>query len=412
MQKALELFLGIMTAMGGFVEIGELTFALNAGARFGYALLFVVVLGTVGIVVYSEMAGRVAAVTGQPVFSLIRERVGLDVGLVTLVAALAVNLLTCAAEIGGIALLWQLAGGGAYRMWVAGAFAFLVIAVSVLPFKWIERVFGLGGLLLVVFLVVAWSEVRDWGELAAGFLPHLPEVESSRDYRLFAYYAVALVSSVMLPYETYFYASGAIEDGWKPADIRLNRVIAIVGSALGSLLCVALIVIGDRFFAPLGIAPEMPGLAALAPAAQFGRAGLFIALAGMFFAFAGAAIETALSGAYSLAQFFGWPWGKFRRARDAPRFTLAWLGTFVVAALVIGSGIDPVAIVEYAIVFSVVILPLTYFPLLLAAGDPKVMGEHANGPVAKVLGWSYLALVTVAGIAAIPLLALTHGGQG
>ncbi|MFO1399162.1 MAG: divalent metal cation transporter [Burkholderiales bacterium] len=412
MQKALEIFLGIMTAVGGFVEVGELTFALNAGVRFGYTLLFVVAVGTVGIIVYSEMAGRVAAVARQPVFNVIRERVGLDVGLVTLVAALAVNLLTCAAEIGAIALLWQLAGGGAYRMWVAAAFAFLVLAVWVLPFKWIERVFGLGGLLLVIFAVVAWGEVRDWGEVAAGFVPQLPPVESAREYRLFAYYTVALVSSIMLPYETYFYAAGAIEDRWKPEDIPLNRVIAIVGSALGSSLCIALIVIGDRFFAPLGIAPQMPGVAALAAAEQFGRAGLFIALAGMFFAFAGAAIETALSGAYSLAQFLGWPWGKFRRPRDAPRFTFAWLATFLLAALVIASGVDPVSVVEYAIVFSVVILPLTYFPLLLTAGDPKVMGRHANGPVAKVLGWFYLALATVAGIAAIPLLALTHGGQG
>ena len=61
MSGFLELFLGILTAMGGFVEIGELTFAVNAGAKFGYALLWVAVVGTLGIIVYGEMAGRVAA---------------------------------------------------------------------------------------------------------------------------------------------------------------------------------------------------------------------------------------------------------------------------------------------------------------------------------------------------------------
>jgi len=39
MNKAAELFLGILTAMGGFVEIGELTFTLGAGMHFGYQLL-------------------------------------------------------------------------------------------------------------------------------------------------------------------------------------------------------------------------------------------------------------------------------------------------------------------------------------------------------------------------------------
>jgi hypothetical protein len=64
MQKVLEIFLSILTAVGGFVEIGELVFAVDAGAKFGYSLLWVVLLGTVGIIVYGEMSGRIAAVTG------------------------------------------------------------------------------------------------------------------------------------------------------------------------------------------------------------------------------------------------------------------------------------------------------------------------------------------------------------
>ncbi|MDQ3746988.1 MAG: divalent metal cation transporter, partial [Acidobacteriota bacterium] len=106
MKKWVEIFLGILTAMGGFVEVGELVFSVNAGARFRFSLLWVVALGTVGIIAYCEMAGRIAAVREQPVFNLIRERAGFNAGLVTLVAANVVNLLTCTAEIGGIALLW------------------------------------------------------------------------------------------------------------------------------------------------------------------------------------------------------------------------------------------------------------------------------------------------------------------
>ena len=132
----------------------------------------------------------------------------------------------------------------------------------------------------------------------------------------------------------------------------------------------------------------------------------------MLFAFGGAAIETALSSAYGLAQFLGSPWGKFRRPREAPRFTLAWVATLALAALVIASGVDPVRVVEYAIVFSVVVLPLSYFPLLVVANDRRVMREHANGPLMRWLGGAYLALVVVAALAAIPLLILTHGGQG
>jgi Mn2+/Fe2+ NRAMP family transporter len=216
----------------------------------------------------------------------------------------------------------------------------------------------------------------------------------------------------MLPYETYFYSSGAVEDKWKPSDISLNRVIVIVGFVLGSALCVALIMIGAQYFGPRHIEPQLPGIVADSAAVQFGVAGLLVAIAGMFFAFAGAAIETALTSAYNIAQFFGWPWGKFRRPRDAARFTLAWIAAFAVAAVIVLTGVDPVSVVEYSIVFSVVILPLTYLPLLLVAGDERLMGAHANGRLANVLGWSYMGVTTVAAVSAIPLLILTHGGQG
>ena len=412
MKKFLEIFLGILTAMGGFVEVGELTFALNAGSRFDYSLLWVVPLGTLGIIVFCEISGRVAAVRGQPVFNLIRERVGFNAGLVTLVAANAVCLLTCAAEIGGIALLWQLLSGWPYRLLVLLALAFFLLVVWFFKFDWIERVFGLLGLLMIVFIVAAYAMEPDWGAMAEGFIPKAPVVESSRELLVYGFFAVSLLSSIMLPYETYFYASGAIEDHWKPSDVNLNRIIVLIGFTLGGLLAVAIITVGAEFLAPRSIEAQLPGTAALAVSSEFGRAGLIVALLGMFFAFAGAAIETALSSAYNLSQFLGWPWGKFRPPQQASRFTLSWIVVLVLATLVILTGIDPIKVVEYAIVFSVVILPFTYFPMLMIAQDKEVMGEYANGPLAATLGWFYFILITVAAIAALPLMIATHGGNG
>jgi Mn2+/Fe2+ NRAMP family transporter len=412
MGKIADVFLGILTAMGGFVEIGELTFTLNAGTRFGYALLWVVLLGTGGIMVYCEMAGRIAAVKRQAVFSLIRERDGFSAGLLALVTANVVNLLTCAAEVGGVALLWQLLSGWPYRAMLVAALVFFVVVVWSTPFEWIERIFGLGGLLLVVFIFAALRFDPDWARVAAGFVPRLPPAIEGRDSLLLAFYAVALLSSIMLPYETYFYASGGIEDHWKPGDVALNRVIVVVGFGLGALLAMALVVVGAEYFRAHSVEPALPGTAALAAADALGNVGLYVALLGMFFAFAGAAIETALSGAYNLAQFAGWPWGLDKRPRDAARFALSWVAVFALATLVVLTGVDPVSVVEYSIVFSVFVLPLSFFPVLAVARDKGIMGKHANGPIANALGWFYLAVITVAALAAIPLFVLTHGGQG
>jgi manganese transport protein len=412
MAKFAEVFLGILTAMGGFVEIGELTFSVNAGTQFGYQLLWVVALGTLGIIVYGEMAGRIAAVKHRPVFSLIRERTGYRAGLATLIAANIVCILTCSAEIGGVALIWQLLSDWSYRFLLPLALVFFLLSVWLLPFQWIERVFGLGGLLMIVFIVALVALHPDWSAMAAGFVPRWPQVEGSRDTLLYFYYAVALSSSIMLPYETYFYASGGIEDEWQPSDITLNRVIVVIGFALGSLLAISLVGAGAEFFGPRDIDPQRPGTTALAPAMVYGTLGLLIALLGMFFAFAGAAIETALSSAYNLAQFAGWPWGKVKRPREAARFTLTWSVVFVVGTLIALLGVDPVQVVEYSIVFSIVVLPFTYFPVLMVARDKRIMGEHANGPLGNALGWFYLVFISLAALAAIPLFVITHGGRG
>jgi manganese transport protein len=411
MNKTLEIFLGILTAMGGFVEVGELVFSVNAGAKFGYSLLWVVALGTLGIIVFGEMSGRIAAVTNQPIFSAIRERTGYTAAFGTLLAANAASLLTCAAEIGGVALMLKLLFGGNYFLLLIVGLIFFLVVIWFLSFQAIERIFGLLGLLMVIFVVTVVYLQPDWTSFGKGFIPNVPAVESNKDYATYAYFGVALLSSIMLPYEMYFYAAGAIEDGWNATYITINRVIVIVGFALGSLLSVALLVAGAIFFGPLSIEPQIPGTVALAPASLFGKWGLILALLGMFFAISGAAIENALTCTYNLSHFLGWNWGKFRPAKDAPRFHIAWMVTLLLATVIVITGIDPVQIVEYAIVFSVVILPLTFLPILLAANDEDYMGPFANGWLAKSLGWFYLVIITLAAIAAIPLLIYTHGGK-
>jgi Mn2+/Fe2+ NRAMP family transporter len=92
--------------------------------------------------------------------------------------------------------------------------------------------------------------------------------------------------------------------------------------------------------------------------------------------------------------------GKFRKPAGAARFTLAWIAMFALALLIIITGVDPVMVVEYSIIFSVIILPLTYLPLLMAAGDKTLMGPFVNGRLAKSLGWFYLLLICLAALAA------------
>jgi Mn2+/Fe2+ NRAMP family transporter len=399
--------LGILAAIGGFVDIGDLVFNVAAGATFGYELLWVIVVGVVGISVYSEMCGRVAAVSQKAVFDAVRERVGFGAGLLTLVAAQTVNLMTLAAEVGGVAVCLRLLSDLPYRWLILVAILALGLVVWVVSFEWIERIFGYGGLCLLVFAVAAVALKPDWGAVADGFVPHL----NRDDTLLYLYFAVGLLGAAMTPYEVYFYSSGAVEERWTAKDLGINRANAVVGYSLGGSLSVALMITGAALFLGHGIEPETLGTIAMGAQIPLGEVGLLLALIGILFAVGGASIDTLFAGAYNLAQFLGWEWGRFRSPAGAPRFTLTWLVLLVLAFGVVMTGVDPVILTEYAVIFSVVALPLTYLPILLVANDRAYMGTHANGRLANVLGVAYLLIILTVSLSAIPLMILTNVGQ-
>jgi len=304
--KIFGVALGILAAVGGFVDIGDLVFNVAAGATFGYQLLWVVVVGVIGIVTYSEMCGRVAAVSDKAVFDAVRERVGFKAALGALVASEVVNLMTLAAEIGGVAICLQLLSGLPYRLLIVLAVVALAVVIWVTSFEWIERTFGYGGLCLLVFAVAAVKLGPDWAEVGRGFAPHVAQ----NDPLLYAYFAVGLVGAAMTPYEVYFYSSGAVEEEWTAEDLGLNRANAIVGYGLGGFLSFALMITGGALFLGHGIEPEHLGSIALGAEVPLGQIGLLLALLGILFAVGGASIDTVFSGAYNLVQFCGWEWGR------------------------------------------------------------------------------------------------------
>jgi Mn2+/Fe2+ NRAMP family transporter len=407
-KPVLSIALGILAAIGGFVDIGDIVFNVAAGAAFGYQLLWAVVVGVGGIITYAEMCGRVAAVSEKAVFDAVRERLGFSAGLVALVAGELVNLLTIAAEIGGIAIVLQLLSGLPYRALLVLAVLALGLVLWLMPFQWIERVFGYLGLALLVFAVAAIKLHPDWSQVAHGLVPST----GTGNGWVYAYFVVGLVGAAMIPYEVYFYSSGAVEERWTPKDLGTNRANVLIGYSLGGLLSFALMISAGALLLPRGIDAQLLGTVALVAQSPLGQIGLILALVGMLFAVSGAAIDSGFSGAYSIAQFFGWEWGKYRHNAGAPRFTLAWIVMLVLGFLIVVTGVDPVLVTEISVIFSVVALPLTYVPILLVANDRAYMGSHANGPVANVFGVFYLLVVVVIAVAAVPLLLLSNLGQG
>jgi manganese transport protein len=408
-KKVFGVALGILTAIGGFVDIGDLVTNALVGSRFGLSLVWVVAVGVLGICVFAEMSGRVAAISGRATFDLIRERLGPRVGLLALAGSMAVTLLTFIAEIGGVALALELTTSVNEFLWVplAGAAVWLVLWRT--KFSLMENVFGLLGLALVVFAVAVWRLGPDYGHLwQQASHPARPAGEGLPTY---LYYAVALFGAAMTPYEVFFFSSGGVEEHWGPKDLGTMRANVFIGFPLGGLLSVAIAAATTLVLLPADIQVDTLAQVGLPVAVAVGKIGLAVALLGFFAATFGAACETGLAVGYSISQYFGWQWGKFVRPREAGRFHVVLLVSTVVGVAVLLTTVDPIKVTEYSVVFSAVALPLTYFPILVVANDPDYMGDRTNGRLANALGTVFLVLVVVAAVAAVPLMLATKAGM-
>jgi Mn2+/Fe2+ NRAMP family transporter len=407
-KKFFAITLGILTAIGGFVDIGDLVANAATGARFRFGLAWVVLVGVGGIIVYAEMAGRVAAMSQLPVFNLVRERLGPRFALANLGASLFINLLTLTAEVAGVALALSMVASVNYILLVPFAGALVWILIWRVPFERLEQVFGLAGLALLGFLFALIRFGPDWSHVVSQ-VTH-PSIAPGENVFTYTYFAIGLFGAAMTPYEVFFFSSGAVEERWTPSDLALNRANVYVGFPLGGVLSLSIMGLAALLLAPLHISVDTLPQVALPVAAVSGKIALACVILGIFAATFGAALETALSSGYCVAQYFGWQWGKFVKPRDAARFHLVVLGAVLLGVLVIMTGVDPVRVTEYSIVLSAAALPLTYFPILVVSNDPAYMGEHTNGRFLNVIATAYFVLIVVISIITIPLMIITKGG--
>ena len=409
MKKIFAVALGILTAIGGFLDIGDLVMNAVVGSRFGLALAWVVVVGIIGICLFAEMAGRVAVVSGRATFEIIRERLGPRTAGANLIASFFINLMTLTAEIGGVALALQLATDVGRFMWIpVAAFAVWVVIWRV-RFQIMENVTGLLGLCLIVFAVAVFLLHPNWGELAhQATAPVIPDKESAATYW---YFAIALFGAAMTPYEVFFFSSGAVEERWTDKDLGTARLNVMVGFPLGGILSIAIASSAALILLPSQIDVTSLSQIVMPVLAAGGKLALAFAIIGIVAATFGAALETTLSAGYILAQFLGWTWGKFRRPAQAARFHVVMFVAIVLGVAVLFTGVDPIMVTEYSVVFSAIALPLTYLPILIVANDSQYMGEKTNGRLINALGSVYLVIILAASLAAIPLMIVTGAGQ-
>lgn len=400
MKKLFEISLGIVTSVGGFLEVGSMATAAQAGATFGFRLVWAILLGTICIIFLVEMAGRFAAVSGHTIADGIRERFGFNAFLWPLLATLLVNFMVMSAEIGGVSIAAELATGVGFQWWA------LPVALLAWLFLWkgtfgfIEKGVAILGLVTLCFVIAAVMLKPDWKQVAAGAVPSLPE----HDAASYWFMAVSILGASISPYLFMFYSSGAVEDHWDKTYLGTNRAIAGLGMSFGGtislgVLIVAALVLGVHGINQVNDYHQLPLM--LIPI--FGFWGFVLFVASLAIACFGAALEIGLQQAYLVAQGFGWTWGEDLKPRGDPAFCGVYTLSLLVAAIPIALGLDPLKLTIFSMAVTAASLPLTVVPFLFLLNDERYVGEHRNGMISNAAVIFIVALGFVLAVVSIPL---------
>ncbi len=408
MKRFKDVALGIVTAIGGFVDAGELITSAQAGAIFQWALLWVVPLCVVIATLYEAMAARVAMSSRRALFDAVRERMGFRLALIPLLAVCAVNLLTLVAEIAGMSYALEMATGRQFLIWVLPCTFALWLILWRGSFALIENGASTLGLFILVFVWTAWELHPPWREIGvAMWQPALHD----QPWTLFVYSAIGLVGSYVAPYEILFYSSGAVEEGWDATYRWPNRLIAGLGNVFGGMVAASIIIVSALVLFPRGIKVDEIRTSSLGLVTALGTKGFWLFVAGALFCSLAAGLEVSLSATYAVTEYFGWHWKKDERPARSAMFHLVYLIFLVLAMAIIFSGLNPIKVTEAAMVFNAVALPLTLLPLLLVADDPRfARAPLTNGRLISRLGWIFFGLLTVVAILGVPLFFITGGG--
>ena len=399
MSKLFEIALGLVTGIGGFLEAGSLATAAQAGAAFGYQLIWAIAVGTVCIAFLVEMAGRLAAVSHHTLPDAMRERFGIAFFLVPLAVVVVVSFLVLASEIGGVTLALEFTTGVSHRWWAIPAALALWLLLWKGSFGMVEKGTSMLGLVTLAFVVAAFKLHPAPGEVAAGLLPRAP----SHDPAKYWFTAVSIVGASVSPYLFYFYSAGAVEDQWDEGYLGINRITAGLGMTFGGAVAVAALVCAALVLHTRGIEVDRYEQITFLLASPLARAGFWLFAGALFIACFGAALEIALQLAYLVAQGFGWRWGENLRPREAARFALVYTVALPLAALVIAAGIDPLKLTVMSMALTALSLPVTVVPLLVLMNDPQYLNEHTNGWVSNVAVLAVSIIACLVALVALPL---------
>ena len=375
----------------------------QAGAQFGYSLLWTMIPITIALIVVQEMSARLGAVTGKGLSDLIREEFGFRVTFFVMITLVVTNFGNVVAEFAGIASSLELFGWSKYIVVPAAAFLVWIMVVRG-TYASIEKIFLTASAFYVCYIIAGLFAHPDWKAAAFATVTR-PEAAGIRNYG-YLYMVIGLVGTTIAPWMQFYLQASVVEKGITARQYAASRWDVIIGCIFTDVVAWFIIVAcAATLYANGHHDIESAAYAAQALRPLAGEYAYLLFAAGLFNASLFAASILPISTAYAVCEGLGFESGLDKKFREAPVFY--WLYTVLIIA---GAGVllVPRLPLVYVSVLSQVangvVLPLVLVFMLFLANDRELMGSYTNSRRFNVIAWTTVVVMVVLTL----LMVITH----
>jgi len=363
---------------GGILQYSQ------AGAEFGYQLLWTLVPVTVALIVVQEMAARMGAVTGKGLSDLIREEFGLRATFFTMLVLGIADFFTIVAEFAGLASGMGIFGVSKYIVVPIGAVVVWTLIVRG-RYKRVERVLIFASIIYFAYPVSAFFAKPNW-DLAMKQMV-LPTLSTDPQYLVMI---IGLIGTTITPWMQFYLQAAVVERGVDTRHYGMCRLDVIVGCIVTDVIAFFIVVAcGATIFHSNHPEIKDVGQAAVALAPFAGKFASLLFAIGLVNASLLSAAILPLATSFNICEGLGFESGVDKRFSEAPIFY--WLYTLLVfggAGIVLIPNLPLLKMILFSNVANGILLPFVVVYMLLLVNRPRLMGAFKNKPWQNWIAWS------------------------
>ncbi len=381
----------------------------QTGAQYGFSLLWLSLFTLPLMSLVQEMCARIGLVTGKGLAANIREHYSRRILVACTILLLVANIFNLGADLGAMAQGFQLIVPSANFTVLLVLFTLLSLALQI--FTTYERYAHYLKYLALILLLYVFAALSinglDWGHIIKSTL--IPHLDGSREQILII---CAILGTTISPYLFFWQTSQEVEEEIlhkqqhvptppQSKQIKQMRIDVISGMLLSNVIMFFIIVAcgGTLFASGTVINTAADAASALRPIAGEAAYTLFaLGIIGTGFL---AVPVLAGSGAYAMAESFKWPFGLYRKLKNAHAFYGVIIIAMLVGFLMNFVGLDPIRALIYSAVANGIVAPVVLVFIVQLSGNKKIMGRHANRPLVTGIGWGVVGVMAISAVAAI-----------